>query len=205
MINSFKNIIWDFDGVLINSNQIREAAFREAFTGYSKKNIAELIKFHKLNEGLSRYVKIEYFFNKILNQKLTKKKSNKILKVYNSICLDKLKDKKLLINETITFIKQLYSTKDFHIASGSDNNELNELFLSLDIGNYFNSINGSPEPKKEIVKRIISENNYNINETCLIGDSINDYEAALQNDIQFFGYNNLKLINIKNINYINSF
>ena len=39
MITSYKNIIWDFDGVLINSNQIREAAFREAFIGYPKKNI----------------------------------------------------------------------------------------------------------------------------------------------------------------------
>ena len=37
MITSYKNIIWDFDGVLINSNQIREAAFREAFSGYPKK------------------------------------------------------------------------------------------------------------------------------------------------------------------------
>ena len=73
MITSYKNIIWDFDGVLINSNQIREAAFREAFSGYPK-NITELIEFHKLNEGLSRYVKIEYFFNEILNQKLSKKR-----------------------------------------------------------------------------------------------------------------------------------
>ena len=156
MITSYKNIIWDFDGVLINSNQIREAAFREAFSEYSKKDITELIKFHKLNEGLSRYVKIEYFFNKILNQKLSKKKSNEILKIYGNICLDKLKNKNLLIDETVSFIRQYNTTKDFHIASGSDNNELNYLCKSLDLEPFFKSINGSPEPKKDIVKRFIS-------------------------------------------------
>ena len=202
MITSYKNIIWDFDGVLINSNQIREAAFREAFSGYSKKNITELIEFHKLNEGLSRYVKIEYFFNKILNQKLSKKKSNEILKTYGNICLEKLKDKSLLIDESVYYIRQYNNTKDFHIASGSDNNELNYLCTSLGLKPFFKSINGSPEPKKDIVKRIILQNNYSISETCLIGDSINDYEAAHYNKIFFFGYNNLKLQNIQNTSYL---
>ena len=64
--------------------------------------------------------------------------------------------------------------------------------MKLEI-NFFNSINGSPEAKKDIVKRIIIENQYINKETCLIGDSINDYDAAIFNQIQFFGFNNKKL------------
>ena len=73
------------------------------------------------------------------------------------------------------------------------------------LNTFFNSINGSPEIKKNIVGRIILENNYIPKETCLIGDSVNDYEAALYNGIQFFGYNNLKLKSIKKSNYIDNF
>ena len=34
---------------------------------------------------------------------------------------------------------------------------------------------------------------------------MNDFEAALDNGIQFFGYNNLKLKIIKKSNYIDNF
>ena len=47
-------------------------------------------------------------------------------------------------------------------------------------------------------------NKYNNKHTCLIGDSMNDFEAADVNDIAFYGFNNLSLIEIGH-GYINSF
>ena len=47
------------------------------------------------------------------------------------------------------------------------------------------------------------ENKYKKEETILIGDSINDFEAAKNNYIKFYGYNNLDLK--KTHNYIVSF
>ena len=205
MISSYKNIIWDFDGVLIDSSEIRIFAFREILKDYSLDKVNKLINFHKKNDGLSRYVKIDYFFSDIINQSLDNKKRDSLLKEFGKICAKRLDNNKLLIKETLKFITTNYSQKNFHIASGSDNEELNRLCISLGIKNFFNSVNGSPEPKKEIVKRIISKNDYNNNETCLIGDSMNDFEAALDNGIQFFGYNNLELKSIKESKYIDKF
>ena len=205
MISSYKNIIWDFDGVLIDSSEIRIFAFREILKDYSLDKVNKLINFHKKNDGLSRYVKIDYFFSDIINQSLDNKKKASLLKEFGKICSTKLDNKKLLIKETLKFINTNFSQKNFHIASGSDNEELNRLCISLGINTFFNSINGSPEIKKNIVGRIILENNYIPKETCLIGDSVNDYEAALYNGIQFFGYNNQKLKSIKKSNYIDNF
>ena len=192
-LSDFKNIIWDFDGVIIDSSEIRVFAFRQMLNDYPPNMVDKLIDFHKKNDGLSRYVKIDYFFSNIINQSIDNQKRNNLLKEYGAICSKKLDDKQLLIKETIKFITSNCNYKNFHIASGSDNNELNNLCLSLDIISFFNSINGSPEAKKDIVKRIIIENQYINKETCLIGDSINDYDAAIFNQIQFFGFNNKKL------------
>ena len=41
-------------------------------------------------------------------------------------------------------------------------------------------------------------------EVVFIGDSINDYEAAVYNEIDFVGYNNIELKE-KQIQYITSF
>jgi phosphoglycolate phosphatase-like HAD superfamily hydrolase len=52
------------------------------------------------------------------------------------------------------------------------------------------SIHGSPIPKDNLVAAIIRNNAYEPFETILVGDSINDYEAAVRNDIRFCGFNN---------------
>jgi phosphoglycolate phosphatase-like HAD superfamily hydrolase len=192
-LSDFKNIIWDFDGVIINSSEIRISAFRQTLCTYPADLVDKLIDFHKTNDGLSRYVKIDYFFSNIINQRLDSHKRTKLLKEYGIICSKKLDNKKLIIEDTLKFIVNNHSQKNFHIASGSDNDELKTLCLSLDLATFFNSINGSPEVKKNIVRRIILENNYVPEETCLIGDSINDYDAAVINKIQFFAFNNIKL------------
>ena len=191
--SDYKNIIWDFDGVIIDSSEIRIFAFREMLKDYPQDKVNKLIDFHKTNDGLSRYVKIDYFFSDIIYQSIDDKKRDSLLKEFGEICSQKLVNKKLLINDTLNFIVNNHSKINFHIASGSDNDELNNLCRSLELTSFFITINGSPEVQKNIVGRIILENNYILEETCLIGDSINDYDAAVFNKIQFFAFNNMKL------------
>jgi phosphoglycolate phosphatase-like HAD superfamily hydrolase len=204
-LHDFKIFFWDFDGVIINSDNIRIKGFKNSLEDYNSNDVNSLLIFHKNNGGLSRYVKFRFFFEKILNQPLNEEKFQKLLLKYSKFCQKNLMNKKLLISEVIQYIKENYNNKIFHIASGSDNQELNELCNGMEISSYFKSINGSPEPKKEIIKRIIKENNYLKKNICLIGDSINDYQAAAFNKIFFFGYNNLELKKIKNSNYLNNF
>lgn len=204
-LHDFKIFFWDFDGVIINSDNVRIKAFKNSLEDYDSNDVNTLLKFHKNNGGLSRYVKFKFFFEKILKQPLNEEKFQKLLLKYSKFCKKNLMNKKLLISEVIRYITNNYKNKIFHIASGSDNQELNKLCNVMEISSYFKSINGSPEPKKDIIKRIIKENNYSKKNICLIGDSLNDYEAADFNKIFFFGYNNLELKKIKNSNYINNF
>ena len=59
-------------------------------------------------------------------------------------------------------------------------------------------------PKNQLVKKILSINNYDLNTTILIGDSINDYEAAKDNKIDFYGFNNPDLKKISK-NYLENY
>ena len=82
-LSDFKNIIWDFDGVIIDSSEIRVFAFRQMLNDYPPNMVDKLIDFHKKNDGLSRYVKIDYFFSNIINQSLDNQKRNN--RFFNSI------------------------------------------------------------------------------------------------------------------------
>ena len=112
-------------------------------------------------------------------------------------------DKANLIDETITFIENNLKIYNFHIVSGAENNELNNLCNYLQINKYFLSINGSPIKKEILISDILSKYNYKVNETVLIGDSINDLKASEKNNIKFYGFNNLDIK--KYGNYINTF
>jgi len=199
-----KNIIWDFDGVILDSMPIRNYGFRKIFEDYDIVLVDKLLEYHTKNGGLSRYVKIKYFYEKLLNQNITDGEINIIAERFSVIMKNELTNKKYLINDSIEFIKENYKKYNFHIASGSDEKELRYLCNNLGINQYFLSINGSPIHKNNLVKEIRSKNNYLQNETILIGDSINDHEAAKVNNINFYGYNNIELKSISK-KYINNF
>jgi HAD superfamily hydrolase (TIGR01549 family) len=196
-----KTILWDFDGVILDSMPIREYGFREIFKEFDTTLVNKLLEYHNQNGGLSRYVKIRYFYEKLLARSITNDEINKIANYFSIIMKQQLVNKKYLIEEIVEFIKNNYQKYNFYIVSGSDQSELRFLCKELDIEQYFISVYGSPIHKNDLVKNILDKENYNKNETILIGDSINDYEASNINGINFYGYNNKKLIQYGNYIY----
>lgn len=188
-----KNILWDFDGVIIDSSAIRDYGFREIFKEFDKVLVEKLIEYHSINGGLSRFHKIRYFFNEILKKDIDDKEVKAYADRFSLIMREELVKSKYLILDSVNFIKENYKKYNFHIVSGSEHDELNFLCQKLQINHYFHSINGSPTPKIELVKNLLIKENYKKSETILIGDSINDYEAAKENNIAFYGYNNQQL------------
>lgn len=194
-----KTILWDFDGVIMNSNEIRDKGFLEVLKSFPENEVEQLMAFHQENGGLSRYVKFRYFFEEVRGGKVTESEVQEWANKFSDIMLSLLINKELLIEETIEFIKANYRNYDMHIVSGSDGNELNKICDGIGISEYFNSIQGSPTPKNTLVKDIIDNEGYNRKECLLIGDSVNDFEAADSNGIFFLGYNNKKIENKSNI------
>lgn len=203
MLNKYSTIFWDFDGVILNSDEVRTEGFKYIFDSYPKKQIDMLINYHTINGGLSRYEKIEYFSQKILDKKLNDEEKKQYAQLYGNYCRERLCDKNLLIKNSINFIKENHKNFDFHLVSASDEKELIYLCSNLDIKKYFKSISGSPVNKIENIKRLLKSNNYIESKCCLIGDSNNDKVAAIENSISFFGFNNKKLI--KDSEYIYTF
>ncbi|WP_338357108.1 HAD-IA family hydrolase [Yeosuana marina] len=200
-----KTILWDFDGVILDSMTVRDWGFREIFKDFTKDQVTSLIDYHNNNGGLSRYVKIRYFYEEILGESITEKKVLEYAEKFSVLMKKELTNPKNLIIDAVTFIKENYQKYNFHIVSGSDQEELRFLCKELGIDTYFISIHGSPTPKRQLVNSLLEQNRYAKNSTCLIGDSINDYEAAHINSITFYGYNNEELKKLKPGLYINNF
>lgn len=203
MINK-KTILWDFDGVILDSMAVRDWGFEEIFKEFKPDEVKKLLNYHRENGGLSRYVKIRYFYEHILGKSIAEAQVLDYADKFSILMKKELTNPNNLIMDAVDFIKANFQKYNFHIVSGSDGDELRFLCKELSLSSCFLSIHGSPTPKKQLVEDLLTKHTYNKSETCLIGDSINDYEAAQNNEIAFFGYNNISLKKIAS-NYIDTF
>lgn len=203
MFEKYKVILWDFDGVILNSNAVREMGFERVLADYPSEKVERLLEYHRANGGLSRYAKFRYFFEKVLNQAISEEGIQELATSFSVIMKELLTNPELLIMDTLNFIQQNTKGYDMYIISGSDQSELRFLCGELKISQYFKSINGSPASKNTLVEQVIATNQYAKSDCVLIGDSINDADAAHVNGIDFFGYNNVLLQQFGN--YIDQF
>lgn len=192
-LENYKVIFWDFDGVILDSMSIRDEGFITVLKNYPEEELNELLTFHRANGGLSRYVKFRYFFEEIRKESVSEEQIQKMATDFSSVMFEKLSDEKLLIQDSLNYIRNHYRKKVMFIVSGSDQSELRVLCDQLDIAKYFKSIHGSPTPKDDLVKMLMARNNVLSHSAVLIGDSINDFEAAEKNGISFMGFNNRAL------------
>ena len=60
-----KAILFDFDGVIVDSVEIKTEAFRDLFRQESADDLERILDYHKAHGGISRVKKIEYFYANI--------------------------------------------------------------------------------------------------------------------------------------------
>ena len=199
-----KVLFFDFDGVILDSMSVREMGFREIFKAEDASLVERLISYHHVNGGLSRFHKIRYFYEEILEQSISEEQVQLLANEFSNLMKKHLLDPQRLIKPTIEFIRQQEAGMPMHIVSGSEANELRYLCSKLELDSLFLSIDGSPTPKPELVCQVIDGRGYIAEECALIGDSINDYQAAIANGVSFYGFNNSALKEL-DAPYIESF
>ena len=59
-MKDIKNLIFDFDGVIIDSVKIKDLAFKKLVNKYNPTIQIKFYNFHRKNLGLSRDVKFDY-------------------------------------------------------------------------------------------------------------------------------------------------
>ena len=187
---AIRAILWDFDGVIVDSEAIRIEGFRTILRDHPQPLVERLVEYHMANGGISRFEKIRYFFREILFDPASEETVQDLAVEFSDIMRERMTDPSILIPETVAFLKRECGRYRFHVVTGSDEDEVRFLCERLGIASFFVSLHGSPTPKPDVVKTVMKENGYRPEETIFIGDSVYDREAARESGLDFFGYNN---------------
>lgn len=178
-ITDYKSLIFDCDGVVLNSNKIKTEAFRLIFEPFGKGLANEMVDYHISYGGISRYKKIDYFINNYLQNRTKKYLQDlkvDLLKNFSDIVKNKL-IKSEVCND-LQLLKLRTKNSKWFIVSGGDEEELNYTFKKKKISSLFDGgIYGSPSNKFEIIEDEIKKGNI-IKPAIYFGDSKLDYEVA---------------------------
>jgi phosphoglycolate phosphatase-like HAD superfamily hydrolase len=187
-IKKYKTIIFDCDGVVLNSNYIKAQCFYDSVINYGEELAKTFKNYHCKVGGVSRIKKFEYFVDNILprSKKIFLNRKNLINKLvikYESLLKDKIYNAE--VSPHINILKQESKYSNWMMISGADHKELNKILEHKKIKDYFNlGIYGSPSTKKEIIKRELTKQKISY-PVLFLGDSKVDYEAAINYKMDF--------------------
>ena len=171
-----KAIIFDFDGVLIESAAIKTEAFREIFSRWPDK-IDEIISYHIKNMGISRFVKFRYFYENILNEPYSETIGAEMGRQFSEIVTNKIKQAPFVFGAK-EFIEMNFEKYFCFIASGTPEADLWDIVSSKGVIKYFRGIYGTPASKLEIIMKILKAFHLQRQEAIFVGDAESDQIAA---------------------------
>ena len=184
---NWQSIIFDFDGVIVESGDIKTNAFADLYQSYGDPIVKEVVRYHKLNGGLSRYKKFRHFQQCLLKKPpLTQNEEDKLDETFSRLVVE------AVINSDSVpgadeFIQIEASRIPLFIASGTPETELNTIVTRRGLGPYFTGVRGSPKLKETLIAEILSAHDLTPERVLMIGDALIDYQSAQINNLAFLG------------------
>ncbi|WP_224798294.1 HAD family hydrolase [Idiomarina abyssalis] len=174
-IVNYSTLIFDCDGVLLNSNNVKTEAFYRATLPYGKEKAKSFVKYHKMNGGISRYKKFQYFLDNISDCRNGPDLEG-LLNSYSENVIEGLLSCE--IAEGLSSLREKTLSSSWMVVSGGDQKELRCVFKKRGLDGFFDKgIFGSPATKEDILNVKLSDGEIN-NPAIFLGDSKYDYIAS---------------------------
>jgi HAD superfamily hydrolase (TIGR01549 family) len=178
-----KAIIFDVDGVILESAGIKTKAFEILFADYPDK-LSEIISYHQKNGGISRYVKFRYIYEEILGESLSAQAEASLGEKFSEIALAQILEAPF-VPGAIEFLSQNKNHYLLFVASGTPENELKNILNHHQLTPFFLETHGAPKAKADIIEDILHRHELQRKEVVFIGDAESDRLAAERARILF--------------------
>ena len=187
-LSKYKNIVLDFDGVILDANRERKQNMKFVLDENLNQELSILTyDYFSKNSGISRNVKL----GKFIKDEFV---LNKVLKEYYELNLSTL-PKCQLVKGVKEFIVKYHNSKKIFILTGADEEEVKILVSNKNLNNYIFYLGGGPKSKIQHLKEIQLEK-----DTIFFGDSKYDNFTASEYKFDFVfvnGYTNTKEKNLE--------
>lgn len=174
-------MVFDFDGVILDSEQFKIATFKSLFREYPE-HLDIIHHYNQKNRGISRYEKFAHIFKNILHLPYEEGVGQQLGEQYSQLLSQNLADTPL-----IPGVKEFLAQQKIplFVASSSEVHEMQKVVQAKGIATYFTKLYGHPISKVEAIKEVIATNNVKPSQILFFGDAVADWRAAETTEVDF--------------------
>lgn len=181
----FKVILFDFDGVLVESVGIKDQAFEALFKEFPE-HLDEIMDYHLSNNATIRFVKFRYITENILGKRYDEETEKRLSEKFSSLVFKGIVNCPY-VKGAKEILDSYWNKIPFYLASISPADELDEILETRKLKRYFKKIYAVPWVKIEAIRDIIERENVTPEKIVFVGDSYEDFKSAQSTGIFFIG------------------
>ena len=179
-------IIFDFDGVILDSVDIKTKAFARLFEEHGPDVQRRVVEHHITHGGISRFKKFAHIYEHILHRPMPEGESGRLGERFSELVFDEVV-KAEWIPGAPEFLREYHTRYQCFVASGTPQEELERIVPLRSLERYFAGVFGSPATKDEIARRILLDYGLRESEAVFVGDAMTDFDAAKTCGVRFIG------------------
>ena len=171
-------VVFDFDGTLCDSADIKTVAFHRLYLDEHGPAFAdEVEQFHLANAGLPRFDKIRFIESEMLGTEPSDERIDEVAAWFSELVEDAVVAAPMF-EGVQEFLEASHERVPLTIASATPTGELRRIVKRKGIEHFFRAIEGSPESKADIISRYSAIYDVAPAATAMVGDQPSDAAAA---------------------------
>jgi len=188
IIKSSSSFVFDFDGVIADSFEVKKIAFSRLYNKYGNEIVNKVLDFHEQgNGGMSRVKKFQFFHENFLNIELNNSQIEQLCSEFSKLVVKSVTD-----CPEISGVSQFLETyckknKTSIVNTATPQDEMKKIIVDRGLNKFFSGVYGSPNSKEENFNRIFSEYNIKPKDTVFFGDLNSDFYTAEAVGCDFIG------------------
>lgn len=179
-----KVLILDFDGVVLESVEVKTEAFRQLFS--FSEHVDEIVSFHIRNGGISRFDKFRHIYANILKKPLSEDEFERLASDFSGLVKQGVIESRF-VDGAGELLNAIHGRIPVYIVSATPEDEINDIVRTMGLGIYFKGVYGSPAKKTDLIRKVIKMEEAAPEEILFVGDAINDMNAAADAGVRFVG------------------
>ncbi len=177
-------VFLDFDGVVLESADIKTEAFRWLFRGERRRRA--IVDYHRKNAGVSRFVKFAHIHQSILKKPYGPAERRRLGTAFARYVRGRVLAAPFVPGAR-RFIGRYGARVKLFVVSGTPSAELKDIVRRRGLGRSFVAVVGSPPDKATTLRRLLRRHGWRAAETLYVGDALNDHRAAVRCRVPFLG------------------
>ncbi len=176
-------VVFDFDGVILESAEIKTEAFLELFAAHPEHREA-ILRHHYEHLGISRFDKFAWIYRHLLGRELDAAESRRLGEAYSALVLERVLACPP-VPGALELLSDLRGRLRAFVASGTPQGELERIVELRGLAPYFDEVRGAPDTKEVIVRDLLRRYRLGPATVLMVGDGLSDYRAALAAGVRF--------------------